>query len=221
MKRLCLRWMLLPLLLLAVQSSVAQINYMADMVTKKKPIRWGVIAGLNVADFSLNGSQIELETDPGWQVGMMASISLGKRWTIDPQFLYVRHKLDLRGYSMRGDMTCSSIDVPIGVGYKIFGPLRLFAGPVFTLMNECDGDYEFKDFSGSNRSRDNKIDASSLRTTLSYVVGAEVRLFNHLRVDVRYNGQFKKKDDVMLFDGKEGAGKARSQLFSLNVGYYF
>ena len=205
--------MLVPLLLMLAQSGVAQINYMADMATKKKkPIRWGVMAGLNVADFSLQGTKFELENKPGWQVGMMASIALGKRWTLDPQFLYVRHKLDLKqpASPQTGDLTSSSIDVPIGVGYKLFGPLRLFAGPVFTLMNETDGDF-----------RGIELDSSGLRTTLSYMVGAEVRLFNRLRVDVRYNGSFKKKDDVMLFDGEGGAGKARTQLFSLNVGYYF
>ena len=213
MKRSFLYGMLVPLLLLLAQSGVAQINYMADMATKKKkPIRWGVMAGLNVADFSLQGTNFELENKPGWQVGMMASIALGKRWTLDPQFLYVRHKLDLQqpASPQTGDLTSSSIDVPIGVGYKLFGPLRLFAGPVFTLMNETDGDF-----------RGIELDSSGLRTTLSYMVGAEVRLFNRLRVDVRYNGAFKKKDDVMLFDGEGGAGKARTQLFSLNVGYYF
>ncbi|MBO5685169.1 MAG: PorT family protein [Alistipes sp.] len=212
MKRSFLYGMLVPLLLLLAQSGVAQINYMADMATKKKPIRWGVMAGLNVADFSLQGTKFELENKPGWQVGMMASIALGKRWTLDPQFLYVRHKLDLKqpAYPQTGDLTSSSIDVPIGVGYKLFGPLRLFAGPVFTLMNETDGDF-----------RGIELDSSGLRTTLSYMVGAEVRLFNRLRVDVRYNGAFKQKDDVMLFDGEGGFGKARTQLFSLNVGYYF
>lgn len=213
MKRSFLYGMLVPLLLMLAQSGVAQINYMADMATKKKkPIRWGVMAGLNVADFSLQGTKFELENKPGWQVGMMASIALGKRWTLDPQFLYVRHKLDLKqpASPQTGDLTSSSIDVPIGVGYKLFGPLRLFAGPVFTLMNETDGDF-----------RGIELDSSGLRTTLSYMVGAEVRLFNRLRVDVRYNGSFKKKDDVMLFDGEGGAGKARTQLFSLNVGYYF
>lgn len=203
----------MPLLLLIAQSGVAQINYMADMVSgKKKPIRWGIMAGLNATNFSLKGTKFEVEDKPGWQVGMMASISLGKRWTLDPQFLYVRQTLDLKHVDRRekGDLTCSSIDIPIGVGYKVLGPLRLFAGPVFTIMDESE-----VDFSPS------RVDVAGLRTTLSYLMGAEVRLFDHLRVDVRYNGQFKKKKNVMISDGGGGSGQARTQFFSLNVGYYF
>ncbi len=204
--------MSLVVALFMVQHTVAQSDYMSIRSERKSPIRWGLIAGMNVADFKLKGTKFELANDPGWQVGMMASIPLGSIMTLDPQLIYVHQTLDLSNPNVKqtGDLTCSSIDLPLGLGFKILGPLRVFAGPVFTLMNESDGDFGGKE-----------LDYSGLRTTFSYMVGAEVRLFNHLRVDVRYNGQFKNKDNVMMPEGEGGVGEVRTQCFFLNVGYYF
>lgn len=204
--------MSLVVALFMVQHTVAQSDYMSIRSERKSPIRWGLIAGMNVADFKLKGTKFELANDPGWQVGMMASIPLGSIMTLDPQLIYVHQTLDLSNPNVKqmGDLTCSSIDLPLGLGFKILGPLRVFAGPVFTLMNESDGDFGGKE-----------LDYSGLRTTFSYMVGAEVRLFNHLRVDVRYNGQFKDKDNVMMPEGEGGVGEVRTQCFFLNVGYYF
>lgn len=207
------RLTMLAVVVLLAQSAMAQIDYMEARSPKRKsPIRWGLIAGMNMADFKLKGTKIEMKNDPGWQIGMMASIPLGSIMTLDPQLLYVHQTLDLAhpDAKNKGDLTCSSIDLPLGFGFKIFGPLRLFAGPVFTLMNESDGDFGKQ-----------KLDYSGLRTTFSYMVGAEVRLLNHLRVDVRYNGQFKNKENVMLPEDAGGIGEVRTQCFFLNVGYYF
>ena len=213
MKKTLLMGLLLPILLLVAQSAVAQIDYIGGGLTKKKnPIRWGVMGGINFADFSLKGTKFELENKPGWQIGMMASIPLVRSLTLDPQVLYVRQTLDLShsGNPKAGDLTCSSIDVPVALGFKAMGPIRLFVGPVFTLMNKSDGKYGGK-----------SLDFSSMRTTLSYMLGAEVRLFDHLRLDIRYNGQFKNKDNVMIPEGEGGVGEVRSQCYLVNVGYYF
>jgi opacity protein-like surface antigen len=73
------------------------------------------------------------------------------------------------------------------------------AGPVFTVLNDNKG---LKDLS---------ID--QLRSTCSYAVGLEARLFDKLRIDVRYNGQFKNKETAI--------GKVGVNTFALNFGYYF
>ncbi|MBQ8470466.1 MAG: porin family protein [Alistipes sp.] len=211
MKRL-IPFVSLLMALVVTQQSVAQSDYMQVRTERKSPIRWGLIAGVNMADFELKGTKFELENKLGWQVGMMASIPLGSIMTLDPQLIYVHQTLDLSNPNFKetGELTCSSIDLPLGLGFKVAGPLRLFFGPVFTLMNESDGSFGKEE-----------LDYSGLRTTFSYMLGAEVRLFDHLRVDVRYNGQFKNKDNVMLPDNAGGVGEVRTQCFFLNVGYYF
>ena len=85
------------------------------------------------------------------------------------------------------------------VSLRVLGPVRVMAGPVFTVLNDNSG---LKD-----------ISVEQLRSTCSYAVGLEARVLNKLRIDVRYNGQFKKKTTAI--------GKVDVNTFALNLGYYF
>ena len=170
---------------------------------QKLGVDWGIIAGANMADYKVK--QLEgtpkwndVKNDLGWQVGLMTSLNVG-RLSIEPQIIYVHNKIKLT----EGDHTTSvkgnSLDVPLFVSLRLLGPLRVMAGPVFTVLNDNKG---LKDLS---------ID--QLRSTCSYAVGLEARLFDKLRIDVRYNGQFKNKETAI--------GKVGVNTFALNLGYYF
>lgn len=170
---------------------------------QKLGVDWGIIAGANMADYKVK--QLEgtpkwndVKNDLGWQVGLMTSLNVG-RLSIEPQIIYVHNKIKLT----EGDHTTSvkgnSLDVPLLVSLRLLGPLRVMAGPVFTVLNDNTG---LKDLS---------ID--QLRSTCSYAVGLEARLFDKLRIDVRYNGQFKNKETAI--------GKVGVNTFALNLGYYF
>lgn len=166
-------------------------------------VQWGVTAGVNMADYSVK--QIDKTTryddvknDLGWQVGLMASVNVG-RLAIEPQILYVRHSTELFQGTNKSSIKSNSLDVPILVSLRLLGPLRVMAGPVFTVMNDNSG---LKD-----------ISIDQLRSTCSYALGVEARILKKVRLDVRYNGQFKKKETTI--------GKVGVDTFALNVGYYF
>lgn len=200
---------ILVLLALVVAITASAQDFMGQK-KQKSAVRWGLIAGMNAADFKLIDTKINFDNKLGWQAGLMASIGIGRIMSIDPQILYVSQNMTFTmANKSQGEIKCSSIDIPIALGFKIVGPLRLFAGPVFTVLNESSGTYGKED-----------LEFSGLRTTFSYVLGAEVRLFDHLRIDVRYNGQFKNKENVSLPDNA-GVGEMRSQSASINIGYYF
>ena len=173
-------------------------------------LKWGVLGGLNIPDYSFKGEEVDVKNKVGWQLGMTASLKVAFL-TIDPQLLYVHQKVEVAVPSaFPGTIKCHSIDLPVMVGWSLFGPLRLFAGPVFTLMNKCDSELPFAD------RRD--FDVTNLRSTMSYAVGAELRL-KKVRFDLPYNGQFQDKKDVAITERL--IGKMRSKSVSLNVGYYF
>lgn len=167
-------------------------------------VQWGITAGVNMADYSvkaLKGQSIsydKVKNDLGWQVGLMASVNIG-RLAIEPQILYVRHSTELTQGTMKNALKSNSLDVPILVSFRLIGPLRVMAGPVFTVLNDNTG---LKDLS---------ID--QLRSTCSYALGVEARILQKLRLDVRYNGQFKKKETII--------GEVGVNTFALNIGYYF
>ncbi len=172
-------------------------------------VEWGVMGGINVPDYSTNMDRAEIKNKLGWQAGLVTSLKIG--WfSVDPQILYVRQGLRIR--TQAGDelnLKSNSIDVPVLAAFRPIRIVRIYAGPVFTVMNDC-----------KRKSGGDKIDFGRVRPTMSYSVGAGVTLFKHLLIDLRYNGQFKGKKDVVLPDGST-MDKLRTYNVALSVGYLF
>ena len=88
-------------------------------------------------------------------------------------------------------------------------PVRIYAGPVFTVMNDC-----------KQKSGGDLLDFGRVRPSVSYTVGAGIVLMRHLLIDLRYNGQFRSKHDVVLPDGRQ-LDKLRTYNVALSFGYLF
>lgn len=176
-------------------------------------VKWGVLAGLNASNYSMKDTKVDLESKMGWQVGLMSSVKVAFL-SIDPQLIFVHQTMDVAvdGVNAGGKIKTNSIDMPILVGWTVFGPLRIFAGPVFTLMNDSSGEFKWE-------AEKEDFNLTNLRSTCSYAVGVEARLLGKLHLDLRYNGQFGAKKDVAISEGL--IGKMRSNSVSFNVGYYF
>lgn len=172
-------------------------------------LEWGVIGGINVPNFSTDMSRADVRNKMGWQVGMVTALKVGII-AVEPQILYVRQGLRIRpegGNEL--NLKSNSIDVPVLVSLRLLSPFRVYAGPVFTVMNDC-----------KQKTGGDLIDFGRVRPSLSYTVGAGVALLRHLLVDVRFNGQFRAKHDVVLPDGRK-LDKLRSYNVALSFGYLF
>lgn len=183
----------------------------AALTAAAQPVKveWGVVAGVNVPDYTTDMEHSDIKNKLGWQAGVVTALKIG--WfSVDPQILYVRQGLRIRPEGAAElNLKSNSIDVPVLATFRPIRFVRIFAGPVFTVLNDC------KLKTGSE-----KIDFGRIRPTMSYSVGAGVTLFRHLLVDLRYNGQFKAKHDVLLPDGSS-MDKLRTYNVALNVGYLF
>ena len=91
----------------------------------------------------------------------------------------------------------------------VLNPVRIYAGPVFTVMNDC-----------KQKSGGDLLDFGRVRPSVSYTVGAGIVLMRHLLIDLRYNGQFRSKHDVVLPDGRQ-LDKLRTYNVALSFGYLF
>lgn len=87
--------------------------------------------------------------------------------------------------------------------------MRIFAGPVFTVMNDC-----------KQKSGGDLLDFSRVRPTVSYTVGIGATVMRHMLIDLRYNGQFSGKKEVALPDGGM-LDKLRSHSVAISFGYLF
>lgn len=172
-------------------------------------VEWGVVGGINIPDYKTNMDQTEIKNKLGWQAGITTAINFGVV-ALEPQILYVRQGLRIRPQG-GGELNLksSSIDVPILVSLRLLKPVRIFAGPVFTVMNDC-----------KQKSGGDLLDFGRVRPTMSYTVGAGVLIMRHLLIDLHYNGQFKAKQDVFLPSGQV-LDKLSSYNVALSFGYIF
>lgn len=172
-------------------------------------VEWGVIGGINIPDYTTNMDAADIRNKLGWQAGIVTAVKLGA-FAIEPQILYVRQGLRIRPSGKAEiNLKSNSIDVPVLASFRLLNPLRIYAGPVFTVMNDC-----------KQKSGGDLLDFGRIRPSLSYTVGAGVVLLRHLLIDVRYNGQFRSKHDVVLPDGRQ-LDKLRTYNVALSVGYIF
>ena len=116
-------------------------------------------------------------------------------FAVEPEILYVRQGLRIRGKDAGEiNLRSGSIDVPVLASLRLLRPMRIFAGPVFTVMNDC------KQKSGG------ALLASAVK--------------RHMLIDLRYNGQFSGKKEVALPDGGM-LDKLRSHSVAISFGYLF
>lgn len=172
-------------------------------------VEWGVLGGVNVPDYTTSDDYGSIKNKLGWQLGIMTAVKVGIM-AIEPQILYVRQGLRIRtadGESL--NLRSNSIDVPVLASLRLLHPVRIYTGPVFTVMNDC-----------KQKSGGDLLDFGRIRPTMSYTVGVGVVLVRHLLVDLRYNGQFRSKHDVVLPDGSK-LDKLRTYNVALSVGYIF
>jgi len=110
---------------------------------------FGVKAGLS---YNKNGDLISSVGDGGQDIVEGASGKAGYRFgfwgKLDFPKIYLRPELvysktkssyDIDGHSQ--DYDVSKLDMPVLLGYKLIGPLHIFAGPAFqyTLKNDLEG----------------------------------------------------------------------------------
>ena len=172
-------------------------------------VEWGVVGGINIPDYTTNMDAADIRNKLGWQAGIVTAVKLGA-FAIEPQIFYVRQGLRIRPSGKAEiNLKSNSIDVPVLASFRLLNPLRIYAGPVFTVMNDC-----------KQKSGGDLLDFGRVRPSVSYTAGAGIVLMRHLLIDVRYNGQFRGKRDVVLPDGSR-LDKLRSYNVALSVGYIF
>ncbi|WP_300738738.1 outer membrane beta-barrel protein [uncultured Alistipes sp.] len=203
MKKRMFRKFVLTLFLAAIAASAAAQR-------PRTRLEWGVLGGINVPDYTTNMTKADVKNKMGWQVGITTAVDLGII-ALEPQILYVRQGIRIlpEGLSEELNVKSRSVDVPILVSLRLLKPFRVYAGPVFTVLNDC-----------KRKSGDDLLDFGRVRPTLSYTVGAGVVLLRHLLIDVRYNGQFRGKPDVAL-PNDVMLPEIRSYNVALSVGYLF
>lgn len=151
---------------------------------------FGIKAGLN---YNSNGELKEVLTagenileergdgKVGFHVGFYGQLNFSNLY-LRPELIYTSTTSGYVVNNTDADYKVSKIDLPVLLGYKIIGPLRVFAGPAFqyTLKNDLD-------VSGVN------IEDVKNEISVGLHIGAGVQLGN-LGLDVRFERGFNENE---------------------------
>ncbi|KQC29523.1 outer membrane beta-barrel protein [Flagellimonas eckloniae] len=167
---------------------VAVLTLMGSAVFAQSGSGFGIKAGLS---YNKNGDLIGsvgdagqnivegAEGKAGYHVGFWGKLDFPKIY-LRPELVYSKTKSSYNVDGASNDYDISKIDLPVLLGYKLIGPLHVFAGPAFqyTLKNDL-GDLEVEDVEND--------------FSVGLNVGVGVNL-GKIGVDVRYERGFSENE---------------------------
>ena len=180
-------------------------------------LKWGVKAGMNyhtTGEITHLGKEIIDATDRvGWHAGLQASWQITGRLSIDPELIFSRNSYKLEPSLGTGGVAyLNTIDVPLMLGVKIIGPLKVQGGININVMTDSGAKGEAPKF---------RFNASP--QTLGYLLGIGVDLWK-FNITARYNGFFRKSENSVAFDSAQQTDdlmKMQVGTWQLGVGFYF
>lgn len=125
--------LLIVLFLLAFSSNYAQT---ADIGIK------GGINYNNIGDFQAIGSGysneiFEAENEIGYQFGIFFNVKFN-HFFIRPEVNYASFSNSYEFPKSPAKWTAQQIEIPILFGYNVYGPISIFAGPVFSFISDMN-----------------------------------------------------------------------------------
>jgi len=194
-------------------------------------IKGGIVSASSTLDKKLTQEQLmdaNVEYDElkmkaqdakvGFQAGLFGRLSIAALY-VQPELMFTSTSSRIKVEELtQGEDPVSQVrkqefkrlDIPIMVGWK-FGPARLQAGPVGTIMLdqksalEAAGDYK-EEFNGA---------------AWGYQVGVGLDLLNTLTLDAKYEGSLSKLGESVQIGGNDYSIDNRPNQFIVTVGLFF
>ena len=175
---------------------------------------WGVMGGLTFNSSGDLVSDIPEIIDAkgsgssGFNIGLFAKVDLGLLY-IKPELLYAQFKTSYSSNGLDAEYKQSQLDLPVLVGLRLIGPLKLFAGPdfQFILNNDLDG-FQFDDIAND------------------FTVGGNIGVaftLGRLEMDLRYQRGFTNNEvsfiSENIIDLPKTRVDARTKQLILNLSY--
>ncbi len=170
--------------------STVLIAFISLAASAQKGSSFGIKGGLN---YNANGDYFESissnaehpDRNVGFHLGFFGKI--GNRVFFRPEFIYTNTKSEYNN----GDFKMQKLDAPMLVGFKVLGPINVFAGPSFQYILDTD-------FDGININDVEK----DLTVGLNFGIGLTL---NDVGIDLRYERGFN-QNEANFIDNNFGSG---------------
>ncbi len=140
-------------------------------------IVYGVAAGVTLPVLKFEGDSREVSGDVGFKGGFMWGVDWGFVEFV-PEIWFSTYKMDFYESSglINTRLKNSSIDMPLMVGFELFGPIKINVGPTFSLI--CNNTLDLGDGTTYEMGR--------VKSSVGGVFGISLDLVDNLFVDIRY-----------------------------------
>lgn len=197
---------------------VVAIGLLTSFFTINAQSSYGIKAGLN---YNTNGELTEIFNDiesfidnkgsgkSGFNIGFYGKLDLGPIY-IRPELVYTKTTSEYVLNTQNEDFKMSKLDMPVLLGFKVFGPIDVFAGPSFQYILKND----FKDIEHDNLKND---------ITVGLNIGVEIEL-GKLGIDIRYERGFTANEALFIDNELVGGNTSytldtRPEQFIVNLSY--
>lgn len=175
---------------------------------------FGVKGGANFTNMTSDGFD-DTNARTGFNLGMLAEIPVGDRFSVQPEVLYATHGTDatrsIAGTTYSGEYQLDYIQVPVLAKFYLIDGLAIEAGPSFNFL--ADEKYDLS--SGSVDYEQETDMASSFE--FGGALGASYKFNNGFFLDGRYVQGFTDAFDSSNWDGDA----VKNNGFQLGVGFEF
>jgi hypothetical protein len=193
------------------------------VIPAEAQLKFGIRGGVNSAnvklkDFNDPDYRLEYEssTEIGFHFGAIGQLKV-MNFVLQPEILFTTAKADIKFTDLTpsgaapviGRQKFNKLDVPVIAGFK-FGPLKLQAGPVATVMIN----------SKSELLTEEGFEQSYKGMTLGYQVGAGLELAS-LLLDVKYEGNLSALGDGVTIRDQDLHFDQRMSQWILSLGFLF
>lgn len=190
---------------------------------------FGVKGAFTMSSLTTDFSEIKEAAKAGWQLG--AFVRIGDKWHLQPEAYFTAKtgQLEYTGQDMNDplktgqvtqDVTFSTVDIPVLIGYKLIDPptlnIRLQAGPVASMVINKNFEVSGEGITPQEPTDDYKDSFKDLNWGLQLGAGVD---FLFLTADVRYEIGLSNLYDQP--DGASGAdlGSFKNNIFMISVGW--
>lgn len=125
--------LLIVLFLLILSFSYAQ----TASIGLKGGINYNNIGNFKAIGSGYSNDNFEAENEIGFQYGLFVQINY-KYFFIRPEVEFTTLKNSYHFPKKSAKWEAKQIDVPLLLGYNIYGPISIFAGPVFSFISDMD-----------------------------------------------------------------------------------
>lgn len=192
---------------------------------------FGIKGGFTMSKLSTDIDTIAQSIRAGYQLG--AFVRIGDKLHLQPEAYftakrgelkfdqpYVDNSGTMKTATVKQDITLSTVDIPVLIGYKIFNPpllnVRIQAGPVASLVLNKKFDVTSSGINPGEPSQSYKDSFNDLNWALQVGAGVD---FLFLTADVRYEIGL---NDMYKSSGVAGTpdlGSLKNNIFFISVGW--